>query len=156
MPADYRVNFTADTYFSSINASIQSRSTVFEFTVALESRLFTSPVASASLTLTKNDRVERIFRFSNGELGSNYFVLGLELNGETRILRDRVIALNNLTNPIQPDLYDFDIVAVAVEPLTQEVVRKVSIGLVQVSQPAGMHVSVDFFCFVFLDWSGVE
>ena len=138
MPADYRVKFTADTYFSRINASIQSRSTVFEFTVALESRLFTSSVASASLTLVKNDRVESIFRFSNGELSSNYFVLSLELNGETRILRDRVIALNNLTNPIQPDLYDFDIVAVVVEPLTQQVVRRVSIGLVQVPQPEGM------------------
>ena len=125
------MGFTADTYFRINNTSIQNRSTVFEFTIVLESRLFTSPVASASLALIKNDRVERIFRLSNGELTRNFFILSLELNGETRILRESVIALNNLTNPIQPALYDFDIIAVIVEPSTQHVTRRQSTGLVQ-------------------------
>ena len=125
------MGFTADTYFRINNTSIQNRSTVFEFTIVLESRLFTSPVASASLALIKNDRVERIFRLSNGELTRSFFILSLELNGKTRILRESVIALNNLTNPIQPALYDFDIIAVIVEPSTQHVTRRQSTGLVQ-------------------------
>ena len=129
MPAGYGVSFTADTYFQNVDTSIQNRSTVFNFTAVVGNG---SLAMFISLNILKNARVERIFKFSNGAVSRDYSVNPQESDGQERLIRERVIVINDPMNPIETGLYDFNIIVTTVGISPQQIYRATAIGLVQV------------------------
>ena len=136
------MNFTADTYFRSIDNSIQNRSTVFEFTIVLDNNYF-GVLASVSVNLFKNSLVESIFKLSDNTLSRVYSVAAgnedneVENTGSFTIVRDTVIVFNNPVSPIAPDIYDFMLETIGIGSSFQLFGIAQSQGLVQVVESAG-------------------
>ena len=137
VPDNYEASFTADVYFATVENSVRNLTTAFEFTAVLDNAHF-GTLSSISFSIVGGIRAQGIFRLSNNLLSKPY-VAGVDLevsvdDSMRTIIRDHVIIFNNLTRPIEADLYHFTLGGLLIGLRGGLVVSQPEItGLVEVS-----------------------
>ena len=144
VPANYEASFTADVYFTRIENTVPSMTTVMNFTAVIDNNRFL--LNSASMSIVGTGRlVETIFNFPDGTLRKVYNPatspeIQMERVGTTEpiiVIRDSVIVINDQSQPIAPDTYAFSLSSTIIgihfltgirvsQPLTRVVVEVIA------------------------------
>ena len=113
VPTDYEASFTANVFFTRIETSVPSMTTVINFTAIIDNNMFL--LNSASMSIVGTPLTEGIFNFPDGTTRKLYNPstspeIRNEFLGATQpviVIRDSVIIINNQDQLIAPDTYTF-------------------------------------------------
>lgn len=137
-------SYSADTFFSRVESNITNGTILTNYTVVMDSTVFTGGIFQVQLNLLGSPRVETYFRLSDGTTSRTLLSGDIVTEGPVKLVRDSIIIINTPDQPVPVETFTFHLRATIIG-LTSSCltpVNRASRGVVAVFDPAGKYITL--------------